>query len=191
MILGQDEPGLYLMFNASGEAAEFTLARPPKGELWHLAVDTFAQAPRDLFECGQEIKVAYGVRAAGEHAARLNRIHEVKGAVIARRILEERGYEPKLIEQIAAIIENHDSGTQIRSLEEALVKDSDKLWRVSQVGFWAEGRRQGVEPEERYRFLKERYQKWFFTKSALAEAEMELAKRGRAIFSGTTPRSQP
>jgi hypothetical protein len=137
-----------------------------------------------------ELKVAYGVRAAGEKAARLNRIHEVKGAAIARRILEEVGYDPQLIEQITAIIEQHDSGTQMRTLEEALVKDSDKLWRVSQVGFWAEGRRQGVAPEERYRFLMERYKSWFFTQSALAEAEKELEKRGRAIFGGATPGSQ-
>jgi pullulanase/glycogen debranching enzyme len=45
------------MFNASDEAAEFTLPHPSKGGHWHLAVDTFAQAPRDLFESGQETKV--------------------------------------------------------------------------------------------------------------------------------------
>jgi HD superfamily phosphodiesterase len=137
----------------------------------------------------QEINVAYGVRAAGENAARLNRIHEVKGAAIARRILEKVGYEPTLIEPITAIIEQHDSGTQIRTLEEAVVKDSDKLWRVSQVGFWAEGRRQNVAAEKRYRFLMERYKTWFFTKSALAEAEKELKKRGRAIIARKTARS--
>ena len=137
-----------------------------------------------------EIKVAYGVRAAGENAARLNRIHEVKGAVIARRILEEVSYDSHLIEKITAIIEQHDSGMQIRSLEEALVKDSDKLWRVSQVGFWEEGRRQGVEPVERYKFLMERYKKWFFTKSALAEAEEELEKRRLEIFDRSRSDSQ-
>ena len=45
------------MFNASDEATEFTLPHPPKGGRWHLAVDTFAQAPRDLFESGQEAEV--------------------------------------------------------------------------------------------------------------------------------------
>jgi hypothetical protein len=37
----------------------------------------------------------------------------------------------------------------------------------------------------------ERYKSWFFTQSALAEAEKELEKRGRAIFGGATPGSQP
>lgn len=138
-----------------------------------------------------EIKVAFGVRAAGENAARLNRIHEVKGAVIAHRILEDLAYEQEHIERITAIIEQHDSGAQIRTLEEGLVKDSDKLWRVSQIGFWAEGKRQNVAPDERYRFLMERYKKWFFTKSAVAEAEKELGIRRRAILIRNTPWSKP
>jgi isoamylase len=57
MIPGQGQADLYLMFNASDEATEFTLPHPPKGGRWHLAVDTFAQAPRDLFESGQEAEV--------------------------------------------------------------------------------------------------------------------------------------
>jgi HD superfamily phosphodiesterase len=138
-----------------------------------------------------EIKVAYGVRAAGENAARLNRIHEVMGAVIARQILEDVGYERDLMEQITAIIKRHDSGMQIRTLEEAVVKDADKLWRVSQIGFWAEGKRQNVAPDERYRFLMERYKKWFFTKSAVVEAEKELEIRRRAILIRNTPWSKP
>ena len=137
-----------------------------------------------------EIKVAYGVRAAGENAARLNRIHELQGAAIARRILEDVAYEPKLIEPITAIVEQHDSGTQMRTLEEGLVKDSDKLWRVSQVGFWAEGKRQEVMAEERYRFLMERYKNWFFTKTALEEAGKELEMRRQEIFAKTAHRSE-
>jgi CRISPR/Cas system-associated endonuclease Cas3-HD len=138
-----------------------------------------------------EIKMAYGVRAAGGNAARLNRIHEVMGAVIARQILENLAYEQEHIEQITAIIEQHDSGTQIRTLEEAVVKDSDKLWRVSQIGFWAEGKRQNVASDERYRFLMDRYKKWFFTKSAVAEAGKELEIRRRAILIRNTPWSKP
>ena len=57
MILGQGEADLYLMFNASDEPAEFTLPRLSGDQRWLLAVDTFAQAPRDLIESGQEIKV--------------------------------------------------------------------------------------------------------------------------------------
>jgi isoamylase len=57
MIQGQGEADLYLMFNASDETAEFTLPPLSGDRRWLLAVDTFAQAPRDLFESGQEIEV--------------------------------------------------------------------------------------------------------------------------------------
>lgn len=52
----------------------------------------------------EEIKVAYGVMASGENAAKLNRIHEVEGAIIAQEILEEIGYDHSLIEKITQII---------------------------------------------------------------------------------------
>jgi hypothetical protein len=45
------------MFNASDEPVEFALPLLSGDRRWLLAVDTFAQAPRDLFESGQEIKV--------------------------------------------------------------------------------------------------------------------------------------
>jgi hypothetical protein len=64
MILGQAGPDLYLMFNASTQAAAFTLPRPSNGGRWHLAMDTFhctgkrngslTPAPHDLFEDGEE-----------------------------------------------------------------------------------------------------------------------------------------
>jgi len=55
MILGQAEPDLYLMFNASTQATAFTLPTPLNGGRWHLAMDTFQLTPHDLFEDGEEI----------------------------------------------------------------------------------------------------------------------------------------
>jgi isoamylase len=45
---------LYLMFNASNEAADFSLPPMPKGTRWHLASDTSHEAPEDLFDAGTE-----------------------------------------------------------------------------------------------------------------------------------------
>ena len=39
----------------------------------------------------EQIKIAFGVRAGGEEADRLNRIHEVEGAVIAGQIVTRPG----------------------------------------------------------------------------------------------------
>ena len=82
----------------------------------------------------EEIKVAYGVRAAGQRARSLNRVHELEGAKIARTLLHETKYDPVLIDRISLIIERHDSGKETDSLEEKVVKDSDRLWRFSKVG---------------------------------------------------------
>ena len=127
----------------------------------------------------EQIKIAFGVRAGGEEAERLNRIHEREGAAIARRVLQSLSYNPKWIERIAILIERHDSGDQADSLEEKLLKDADKLWRFSPLGFWKEIERQGLDQDELHRFLSVRYRAWFFTQTAVKLAEKELRDRGK------------
>jgi len=131
----------------------------------------------------EEIKVAYGVMASGENAAKLNRIHEVEGAIIAQEILEEIGYDHLLIQKITQIIQRHDSGKDSETIEECIVKDADKLWRFSKVGYYHEMERQQLSHEVRYRFLIKNMGNWFFTKTARELAETELQNRVKAIFS--------
>jgi HD superfamily phosphodiesterase len=128
-----------------------------------------------------DIKAAYGVKAHSPEAQELNRIHELEGASTARRILTSLDYTPSLIEEITTIIARHDSGKEAGSLEEGLVKDADKLWRSSQIGFRVEIERQGLEPREYYAFLKAHYKGWFFTSTALLLAGQELEKRAKEI----------
>jgi HD superfamily phosphodiesterase len=135
-----------------------------------------------------EIKVAFGVRAAGEKAARINRVHELEGTKIARELLEELDYDPLLIDRIALVIERHDSGKDPDSLEEKLVKDADRVWRFSQVGYRNEMERQKLTPYERYKFLAKNLNSWFFTKSAREIAEKEL--KNRALEYGIDPASK-
>jgi isoamylase len=45
---------LYLMFNAGADPASFRLPPASDGKRWHLAVETGAESPRDLFEPGEE-----------------------------------------------------------------------------------------------------------------------------------------
>lgn len=125
----------------------------------------------------EEIKGAFGVRAAGKKAARINRVHELEGALIARELLEELEYDLLLIDQIISIVARHDSGREPKSLEERLVKDADKLWRFSGVGYRNEMERQKLTPMERYQFLVKNLPSWFFTKTAKEVAERELEKR--------------
>jgi len=60
--------------------------------------------------------------------------HEREGARIAREILTAVGLPNDDIESIVDIIDGHDSRTVSLSLNDSLVKDADKLWRVSPHG---------------------------------------------------------
>jgi HD superfamily phosphohydrolase YqeK len=129
----------------------------------------------------QQIALAYGVRAGGREALELNRIHEVQGAAIARRILQKLDYDALATDRIALIIERHDSGKEIATAEEGLVKDADKLWRFSKIGFWKEVERQQIGADELYRHLDKHFQAWFFCSTALELAEKELRRRAQEM----------
>jgi HD superfamily phosphodiesterase len=129
----------------------------------------------------EQIKGAFGVRASGEEAKQMNRIHEIEGAVIAGRLLETLDYDTLFIKQITGMIEHHDSGNDPASLEEKILKDSDRLWRYSPFGFWKERERQGLSPLELYRHLEGRRLSWFFTETALSLSERELENRAKEI----------
>ena len=60
------------------------------------------------------------------------RQHEIEGARVAREALGAfGGYD---VETIAAIIDGHDTRKTALSLNDALVKDADKLWRFTALG---------------------------------------------------------
>jgi len=127
----------------------------------------------------QEIRKAFGVGAEGAESERLNRMHEKEGATIARRLLEHNDYDSLFIDKIASIIRTHDSGEDIHSLEEAVVKDADKLWRFSEIGFSREVERQELTPIELYRHLARHYETWFCIQTAFEMAAEGLKERKR------------
>lgn len=60
--------------------------------------------------------------------------HEEEGVRIAGEVLAAVGHDPARTERILAIIDGHDSRREARSLEDALMKDADKLWRLTPHG---------------------------------------------------------
>ena len=124
-----------------------------------------------------EIKIAFGVKAKGEKSKQFNRIHEIEGARIAREILAKLDYDRSCTDEIVRIIQRHDSGKNPQTIEEKLVKDADRLWRVSKIGYYYEMERQNTTHEVRYRFLSQNLGKWFFTKTAKELANRELQER--------------
>ena len=127
----------------------------------------------------EDIAHAYGLKATGAKARKLNRIHEVQGAVIAKKILSKQGYDTASILQIVQIIKRHDSGNNPDTTEEKLVKDADKLWRFSKIGYHYELQRQATSHAERCAFLSKKIDSWFFTRTAKILADRELQARDK------------
>lgn len=61
-------------------------------------------------------------------------LHEKEGARIAEGVLRDLGFPDERIDQITTIVDGHDSRREALSLNDALVKDSDKLWRLTPHG---------------------------------------------------------
>ena len=60
--------------------------------------------------------------------------HEKEGAAIARRVLGQLGRDQQQIDEIVQIVDGHDSRREALSLNDSLVKDADKLWRLTPHG---------------------------------------------------------
>lgn len=60
--------------------------------------------------------------------------HEKEGARIAREILADVGWDAERTESIIAIVDGHDSRREAISLDDALMKDADKIWRLTPHG---------------------------------------------------------
>jgi HD superfamily phosphodiesterase len=123
----------------------------------------------------------------GENDMELNRRHEVEGARIAGEILEQVGYDPERREEIVSIILGHDSRKEPLSLNDAVVKDSDKLWRFSKQALGLDPKRFGIDPGVHTVWLGHQIAKWFLTETAKKLALEE--QRARAINFGVAPHS--
>lgn len=60
--------------------------------------------------------------------------HEKEGAAIAREVLAQLERDPARSAEIVQIIDGHDSRRKALSLNDSLVKDADKLWRLTPHG---------------------------------------------------------
>ncbi|MGY1812330.1 HD domain-containing protein [Blastococcus sp. SYSU D00820] len=96
----------------------------------------------------------------------LVRLHEVEGARIAREVLADVGHDPARTERIAEIVDGHDSRLHALSLEDALVKDADKLWRLTPHGVDTVMDWFGLTREQAHRLIGSRVHDHLFTDAA-------------------------
>ncbi|KUO76985.1 MAG: phosphohydrolase [Desulfosporosinus sp. BRH_c37] len=107
----------------------------------------------------------------------LNRIHEVEGVKIAKRILEEVGYNSQKTVEIINIIDEHDSRQSVISDNDRLVKDADKLFRYTSEGLVLYLIYFNATFEDWVAWFKSHVDSWFFTQTAKTLALKELGKR--------------
>ena len=60
--------------------------------------------------------------------------HEKQGCEIAREVLPGLGYDDDLVVAVCAIIDGHDTRKEAHSLEDAMMRDADRLWRFEPAG---------------------------------------------------------
>lgn len=85
------------------------------------------------WSCVPEGEVLEGI-APGGGRRELVLLHEQEGARIAREILTSLDYPTKLVDEIVQIIDGHDSRRETLSINDSIVKDADKIWRVTPWG---------------------------------------------------------
>ena len=109
------------------------------------------------------------------------RKHEVEGVSIAGQILAQVGYNGSLVQKITEIIDGHDTTEEARSLEDAITKDSDKLFRLSTFGFRIDCERFQIDPQSYWPYLVKRMEKWFLTQTGKLLAAHEVRQRDLEI----------
>lgn len=107
----------------------------------------------------------------------LTRLHEREGAAMAERILLGVGYPPGQTRKIVEIVAGHDTRLESLGLDDSLVKDADKLFRLSGRGFAIDCSRFGTDPAEYLLWLEKRVDDWFFTETGRRLARSEIAQR--------------
>ena len=103
--------------------------------------------------------------------------HEKEGARIARDILQQVGLPEHDIVKIIDIIDGHDTRLTTLNINDAVVKDADKIWRVSPHGRRVVNDWFGLTDEESLRLCAYRAYNELFTDAgrAMSRALVALA----------------
>jgi hypothetical protein len=97
-------------------------------------------------------------------------LHEKEGARLAEGILAEAGVPGERSARIVEIIDGHDSRREALSIEDAIVKDSDKTWRLTPHGLDTVMDWFGLDRDQALRLCASRVTGHLFTDAARALA---------------------
>ena len=101
--------------------------------------------------------------------------HEIFGCDIAREILPGCGFDDAFITRVTDIIDGHDTRAVSHSIEDSIVRDSDRLWRFNPVGLGFSAEWFGKTPQQIRQKLEKDIMPEMITPAGRAMAEAELA----------------
>lgn len=101
--------------------------------------------------------------------------HEQHGCDIAREILPGCGFDDEFIRKVTDIIDGHDTRAESYSIEDSIVRDSDRLWRFNPVGLGFSAEWFAQTPQQIRERLENNHLDEMITPAGRAMAEAELA----------------
>ncbi|MGW6174302.1 HD domain-containing protein [Arthrobacter sp. NPDC055138] len=107
--------------------------------------------------------------------------HEAEGCKVARRVLPGLGYATEFVDRVCEIIDGHDTRHVAYSLEDALVRDADRLWRFDHAGIALASTWFGMTPDVYTDRLGVEIIPELITEAALAMGTADL-ERSRALL---------
>jgi len=111
----------------------------------------------------------------------ISRRHETEGARLAGELLTSLAYNAAKIAEIQRIIDGHDTRREALSINDALVKDADKLWRFDPAGAPICADWNGMEVGPFLDFFESKIETILFTEKA-QEMACDLLRQSRALL---------
>lgn len=149
--------------------------------------DAYPQADRELVmvaiilhdtgwaHVDQSRVISEGFRSGGDWRKQLIRFeHEVEGCKVARRVLPSLGYGQAFVERVCTIIDGHDTRLVAYSLEDALVRDADRLWRFDGPGIALSTQWTGLDVTTYLDDVERRFVPELITEAAVQMARQDL-----------------
>lgn len=120
--------------------------------------------------------ITEGFRSANWRQSDARVQHEIEGCNIARELLPGLGFDTAFITQVTDIIDGHDTRLDHHSLEDAIVRDADRLWRFTPTGTAFSAEWFGMTPREIIENLEAVVLDELITASGRRMAEAEMGR---------------
>lgn len=124
----------------------------------------------------EEQILSEGFRSDNFMTSDIRVLHEIEGCNIAREVLPPLGYSDTVVEAVCTIIDGHDTNPECDGIEDAIVRDADRLWRFQPTGMAFSAVWFDKTPQEIRLRLEDTIYAQLITDEARAIAEVELAR---------------